>query len=390
MQIPPEGITVANSLTTLAGQLINNGIRYRYLRAVRKIQKPHAVSLEVTHRCIAKCVMCNIWRIPEDTPLLSAEEWLALLSHDLFTDLVELDITGGEPFLRSDLADILTAVCQMKKNHLASLKSIAVTTNGFLTRRVLEESRKILLEAQRAGVDVVMVCAMDAVGEVHNNIRRYPGGWCKVDQTIQGLKGLRNDFSNLFIGLKTTVLPVNVGQLDAVVRYAEKNDLFTIISPCIITKGRYLNPDRAEDLAFKPEQIQEMARFFQKKASRWSFHEDCLIRYFQTGRMKKPCSCGFNYFFIRSQGALLPCPMIDASPGNVTETPIGDLLASKEAVRIRRHIGRFPECSNCTEPGLERYSLPYEGWTYLSLLPKMGRNKFLQMHHHMGLDKYFT
>jgi MoaA/NifB/PqqE/SkfB family radical SAM enzyme len=334
--------------------------------------------------------MCNIWRIPENTPLLSADEWLALLSHDLFTDLVELDITGGEPFLRSDLADILTAVCQMKKNHLASLKSIAVTTNGFLTRRVLEESRKILLEAQRAGVDVVMACAMDAVGELHNTIRRYPGGWCKVDQTIQGLKGLRNDFSNLIIGLKTTVLPANVGQLDAVVRYAEKNDLFTIISPCIITKGRYLNPDRAEDLAFKPEQIQEMARFFQKKASRWSFHEDCLIRYFQTGRIKKPCSCGFNYFFIRSQGALLPCPMIDASPGNVTETPIGDLLASKEAVRIRRHIGRFPECRHCTEPGLERYSLPYEGWTYLSLLPKMGRNKFLQMHHHMGLDKYFT
>lgn len=381
---------MARTLMTLTGQLVKNGIRFRYLHASGKMQKPRAVSLEVTHRCIAKCIMCNIWRIPENTPLLSADEWLALLSHDLFTDLVELDITGGEPFLRSDLADILTAVCQMKKNHLASLKSIAVTTNGFLTRRVLEESRKILLEAQRAGVDVVMACAMDAVGEVHNTIRRYPGGWCKVDQTIQGLKGLRNDFSNLIIGLKTTVLPVNVGQLDAVVRYAEKNDLFTIISPCIITKGRYLNPDRAEDLAFKPEQIQEMARFFQKKASRWSFHEDCLIRYFQTGRIKKPCSCGFNYFFIRSQGALLPCPMIDASPGNVTETPIGDLLASKEAVRIRRHIGRFPECRHCTEPGLERYSLPYEGWTYLSLLPKMGRNKFLQMHHHMGLDKYFT
>jgi MoaA/NifB/PqqE/SkfB family radical SAM enzyme len=390
VRFSPGDITVARTLMTLTGQLVKNGIRFRYLHASGKMQKPRAVSLEVTHRCIAKCIMCNIWRIPENTPLLSADEWLALLSHDLFTDLVELDITGGEPFLRSDLADILTAVCQMKKNHLASLKSIAVTTNGFLTRRVLEESRKILLEAQRAGVDVVMACAMDAVGELHNTIRRYPGGWCKVDQTIQGLKGLRNDFSNLIIGLKTTVLPANVGQLDAVVRYAEKNDLFTIISPCIITKGRYLNPDRAEDLAFKPEQIQEMARFFQKKASRWSFHEDCLIRYFQTGRIKKPCSCGFNYFFIRSQGALLPCPMIDASPGNVTETPIGDLLASKEAVRIRRHIGRFPECRHCTEPGLERYSLPYEGWTYLSLLPKMGRNKFLQMHHHMGLDKYFT
>ena len=373
----------------LTGQLVKNGIRFRYLRASGKMQKPWAVSLEVTHQCVAKCIMCNIWRIPRDTPLLSAGEWLALLSHDLFTDLVELDITGGEPFLRADLADLLAAVCQLKKRHLASLKSIAVTTNGFLTRRILDESRKILCEARREGIDLVMVCAMDAVGEVHDAVRRYPGGWCKVDQTIQGLKGLRVDFSNLIIGLKTTVLPVNVGQLDAVVRYAEKNDLFTIISPCIVTQGRYLNPDRAEDLAFTPEQVHEMTRFFQKEASRWSFHENCLVRYFQTGRMKKPCSCGFNYFFIRSQGALLPCPLINSSPGNVMQTAIEELLASKEAVGIRRHVGRFPECRYCTEPGLERYSLPYEGWTYLSLLPKMGRNKFLQMHHHMGLDKYF-
>ena len=381
---------MATSLTRLARQLFKNGIRYRYQRVCGKTLKPQAVSLEVTHRCIAKCIMCNIWRLPKETPLMSADEWLALLSSDLFTDLVELDITGGEPFLRSDLADLLTAVCKLKKRHLTSLKSIAVTTNGFLTRRVLEECRKILFEARREGVDLVMVCALDAVGELHDAVRRYPGAWSKVDQTIQCLGRLRKEFSNLIIGLKTTVLPVNVGQLDAIARYAAKNDLFTIISPCIVTEGRYLNPDRAGDLAFTPEQIQTMTSFFQNEASSWSFHENCLVRYFQTGRMNKPCSCGFNYFFIRSQGALMPCPLIDESPGNVTETPIGELLASEEVVRIRRHIGRFPECRHCTEPGLERYSLPYEGWTYLSLLPKMGGKRFLQMHYHMGLDKYFN
>ena len=381
---------MATSLSRLARQLFTNGIRYRYQRASGKMLKPQAVSLEVTHRCIAKCVMCNIWRLPGETPLISADEWLALLSSDPFTDLVELDITGGEPFLRSDLSDLLTAVCGLKKRHLTSLKSIAVTTNGFLTRRVLEECRKILVAARQADLDLVVVCAMDAVGEVHDEVRRYPGGWRKVDQTIQNLNRLRSDFTNLIIGLKTTVLPVNVGQLEAIARYAAKNDLFTIISPCIVTKGRYLNPDCAEALSFTPVHIQAMTRFFQNDPSSWSFHEKCLVRYFQTGRMNKPCSCGFNYFFIRSQGTLLPCPLIDASPGSVTEIPVGELLASEEFVRIRRHIGRYPECRHCTEPGLERYSLPYEGWTYLSLLPKMGREKFLEMHYRMGLDKYFT
>ncbi len=381
---------MSNSLTRLAGQLIKNGIRFRYLRATGKMQKPQAVSLEVTHRCIAKCVMCNIWRIPGDTPMLSADDWLALLSHDVFSDLVELDITGGEPFLRSDLTDLLTAVCKLKSYHLASLKSIVVTTNGILTDRILSESQEILRVAAREGVDLIIVCAMDAVGEVHDAIRRYPGAWKKVDQTIQGLRDLQTDFSNLIIGLKTTILPLNVGQLDAITNYAAQHALFTIISPCIVTRGRYLNADRTEELTFTPEQDQEMIRFFQKGTSRWSFHEDRLVHYFQTGRMKKPCSSGFNYFFIRSHGELLLCPMIDVSLGNTRQTPVDALLTSREAVRMRRQVGRFPECRHCTEPGLERYSLPFEGWTYLSLLPKMGRERFENMHYHMGLDKYFS
>lgn len=381
---------MADSLIRLTEQCIINGVRYRSLRATGRMAKPQAVSLEITHRCVARCIMCNIWRMSPDTPSLSGKTWLALLSKDLFTNLIELDITGGEPFLREDLADLLAAVCRLKARHLVSLRSIAVTTNGFLTRRVLAESRRILDEASRQGVTLVMVCAMDAVGDEHDAVRRYPGGWQRVHQTIQGLTRLRKEFSNLIIGLKTTVLPSTVGQLEAIVRYAARYDLFTIISPCIITKGRYLNQNLAQDLEFKPEQIQQMVRFFRKQRSRWAFHEERLVRYLQSGRMKKPCSCGFNYFFIRSHGALYLCPMVGASPGNVAETPIESLLTSTAAGRIRRRIGRFPECRHCTEPGLERYSLPYEGWSYLAMLPKMGKRHFLRMHRHMGLDKYFA
>jgi organic radical activating enzyme len=103
-------------LVVLAEQLIANGIRFRYLRRFGRVIKPQAVSLEITHRCIARCIMCNIWRIPKNTPALSVDEWLSLLSKDLFTELVELDITGGEPFLRKDLADLLTGVCKLNSS----------------------------------------------------------------------------------------------------------------------------------------------------------------------------------------------------------------------------------------------------------------------------------
>ncbi len=381
---------MGDSLAEMAVRLTANGIRFRRLRRAGKGAKPRAVSIEVTRRCIARCRMCNIWRTPREAPTLSAETWLALLAGDLFTGLVELDVTGGEPFLREDLADLLTGVCERAPGGLPSLRSIAVTTNGFLTRRVVEGCGRVLSAARRAGVSLVVVCAMDAVGDRHDAVRGFPGGWERVDRTLTELGALRASHPHLILGLKTTVLPETVGELDGIVRYAGERGLFTILSPCIVTRGRYRNAELAADLAFGPDQVRAMARFFEGGPSLWTFHERALVHYFRTGRMKKPCTCGFNYFFVRSDGALFLCPMIEASPGNVTETPLPRLLASGEAARIRRRVGRFPECRDCTEPGLERYSLPYEGWTYLSMLPRLGRKRFLRMHRHMGLDKHMA
>ena len=378
-----------DSLLKLAFRLVKNGLRFRYLRFTGKPGKPLAVSLEVTHNCIAKCIMCNIWKIPGQVPNLPLTEQIRILSSDLLSDIVELDITGGEPFLRDDLPDLFSAISDLKKNHTKSLQAVAVTSNGFLTSRILADAEKILPKLRDVGIDLIMVCAMDAVGELHERIRNYKNAWAKVDQTVQGLKALRNKFPNLIIGLKTTVLPLNVGELDKIADYADINGLFTIISPCIITKGRYLNPDLADALIFSPKNIEAMIQFFQGGSSRWSYHENRLVSYFQKGVIKKPCTCGFNYFFVRSNGDMFLCPLLDESVGNVRKVPLEKLFSSEKASRMRRRIGRFPQCRQCTEPGLERYALPYEGFTYLHLLLKMGRKRFLQLHCHLGLDKYF-
>ena len=115
----------------------------------------------------------------------------------------------------------------------------------------------------RRSVRLRALAAMDAVGELHDQIRHFANGWHRLDRTIAGLKRLRAAYANLIIGLKTTILPESVGQLDDIAGYASAHGLFTIISPCIITAGRYLNRDRAAALAFTPRQIQEMTAFFQ-------------------------------------------------------------------------------------------------------------------------------
>ena len=381
---------MANDATRLAIRLLKNGIRFQYLKNTGKPGRPQALSLEITHECIARCIMCNIWQISRDVPNLPADQWVKLLSSDLFVDLRELDITGGEPFIKKDLPDLFAGICELKKTSLKALKSIAVTTNGLLTEKVLTHTEKILPKLQKKNLELVMVCAMDAVGNIHDKIRNYKNAWSKVNETIEGLIKLKEKYTNLIIGLKTTILPINIDELENIARYAASKGLFTIISPCIITKARYLNSDRVDRLVFSKEDIEKMTRFYQSEMFRWSYHTDTLVHYLKTGMMKKPCSCGFNYFFVRSNGDLFLCPLINHSIGNINETPVTELYLSEKASRFRRRVGHYPECRECTEPGLERYALPFEGFTYLSILLRMGKEKFLQLHRHMGLDKYFV
>lgn len=373
------------TFTALVFRLAKNALRYRLLKVSGKPGIPQALSVEITHRCIAKCIMCNIWKIPPSVEDLPAEEWLRFLGSPLFEDLRELDITGGEPFLRDDLVDLVRGIVGL---NLKKLRSIAITTNGLLGKRVVEAVEQILRILRDRSIDLVIVCAMDAAGEVHEKIRNFKGAWPRLNETIQGLMGFREAYPGLILGLKTTVLPMNVGELDGIVRYADDRALFTIISPCIITEGRYLNLDRSRELAFQEDGLEKMKRFYQKQTSRWIYHGEKLVEFFDRGEMKKPCSCGFNYLFVRSTGDVYPCPLIDLKVGNIRTTSLADMLNSSKASRFRRRIGKHAPCRRCTEPGLERYALPYEGLAYLLLLFKLGRKRFLELHEHMGLDKY--
>ena len=74
-------------LLKTAARLFLNGLDYRYRKRTGRPGRPQAMSLEVTHNCVARCIMCNIWRIPKDEPELSTDDWLKLLSSDLLPDV---------------------------------------------------------------------------------------------------------------------------------------------------------------------------------------------------------------------------------------------------------------------------------------------------------------
>lgn len=279
-------------------------------------------------------------------------------------------------------------VAGLKPRHLPNLRSIAVTTNGFLTDTILGSLQEALPRLEARGIGLVLAMGLDAVGERHEQIRNHPGGWRKLDGTIEGLRHLRERHPALVLGAKTTVSRHNVRELSAVADYAGERGMFTIISPYILTAGCYDNVGNRDALALTADDVAVLIDFYKSRYEGWSSYRDELVRFLHTGRMDKACTAGYNYYFVRSTGELMPCPLIDSSLGNVEQTEFRTLIDSVPAQRFRRRVGDFPECAGCTEPGLYRYALPFEGWRYLRLYFQLGRERFLELHAHLGLDKY--
>lgn len=369
-------------------KLIRNGIRYRLLKNTGRPHRLAALSLEITHRCICKCCMCNIWKIPPHVPDLDLSAWLGLLSSPELRHLRELDLTGGEPFLRNDLGELLQGICDLQPAHFPELRTLAITTNGILTDRILERTRKIIAPLQDRGIDLVLACGMDAAGDLHDRIRNFPGAWKKLQETLSGLYPIRKAYPNLVLGIKTTIVPLNTRELDQIADFAEAHDLFTIISPRIITSNRFVNCDLETNLRFSPEDLDRMIRFYESPRFAWSGHRKGLLGYLKTGKIKKPCSAGFNCLFIRHNGEVFPCPVLPAALGNIRERTLGNMFRSAAANQFRKGVGAFPECNVCTEPGMERIAWPFEGFSFLGLMTGMGMKDGSCLSRHMGLDKY--
>ncbi|MBN2791922.1 MAG: radical SAM protein [Desulfuromonadales bacterium] len=389
-QLPARSQGCRMNNVRLLGKLLGNALRYRYLHLTGRPASLEAISLEVTHRCICRCRMCNIWQIPADVKDLPLSAWTDLLSSPELHGLRELDITGGEPFLRDDLRDLLKWVGRSKSEFFPHLRTVAVTTNGILTERILDVVADIIAPLREQGIELVLACGMDAVGELHDQIRNLKNAWTKLETTLIGLEQLRDSHPNLILGVKTTIIPANVTELDRIAEFAREHQLFTIISPCIITANRFGNMALKEDLRFSCSEIEAIKNFYSGPAFQWNGHRLAMLHYLSTGKVNKPCSAGYNTVFVRHTGDVFPCPLIPNSLGNIKNATMKSLLSGPTATAFRRRIRTFPECRTCTEPGLERLAWPFEGTTCLRELSRLGFSKFDKLSRHMGLDKYLS
>ncbi|MDD9267082.1 GTP 3',8-cyclase MoaA [Paenibacillus sp. GCM10023248] len=111
--------------------------------------------ISVTDRCNFRCRYCmpeevfgpNFQFLPQEK-LLSLQELERLTRIFVSLGVEKIRITGGEPLLNKNIADIISRV-----RHIEGVKDIAVTTNGSLLKHKAKELREAGLERITVSLD---------------------------------------------------------------------------------------------------------------------------------------------------------------------------------------------------------------------------------------------
>jgi len=166
--------------------------------------------VSVTDRCNLRCVYC----MPENQePAAGGEPALGQLLRVCAAlaslGIRKLRITGGEPLLRGDIADILRAVKKIK-----GLENVALTTNGLLLPRLLEDLSPGELDGLNINLNSRDPAAYRAVTRAG-----------RLDDALAGLKAaLDKGFSNIKINC-VVLAGLNDRDLADLALLARENDV---------------------------------------------------------------------------------------------------------------------------------------------------------------------
>ena len=164
---------------------------------------PFSVVVSVSFRCNSRCRTCDVWRKPNDD--MGVDEWRQVFAH-LGHAPFYLTFTGGEPFLRADLHELVIAGAELCRPGV-----ITIPTNGLLTKRILDQVDQICAAAPHSQLGLNL--SLDGIGAEHDDIRQVPGNWQRAMETWEGLKALQAEHGNLVLSAHTVVSKYNVDRI---------------------------------------------------------------------------------------------------------------------------------------------------------------------------------
>ncbi|MBW2453365.1 MAG: radical SAM protein [Deltaproteobacteria bacterium] len=292
--------------------------------------RPFIMAHHITNHCMCNCASC-LWRdnTTEDVPL---DELKTLYSAAKAEGFVAAAFTGGEPFLRKDLGEIVRFVKQE-----AELSILVFTTGWFLEKRMDEVLPHI---------DMLSVSVDSAKAERHDELRGRKG---LFDRLVHGVRLAKERYPNVSIQLNCCVQKGIAEEIDDLIALAK--DLGVQISFDVITEARNSeNGNAAEtDVGLPLEELKTVAAILlaHKRAGEPILNSERYFEYFVNGRLGYNCHLPKLAMYVDGKGFAEYCLNLDQPLGNVRTTPLKEIMAQPRFKQLRVDC---EQCSSCNSP----------------------------------------
>ncbi len=172
------------------------------------------VIYHVTRKCNSRCLSCFSWkRTLSDIPELSLEEIQKITSS--MPEFPWLLLSGGEPFLRKELPEIVRV---FHKNN--AIRHVTLPTNGLLPDRISSMTEDICSSLNE--VTLSLALSIDGVGAEHDRLRGCPNSFEALLKTWEAVAPLREKLPNLSVKFHTVLSNQNYTYFDEIRAFVEK------------------------------------------------------------------------------------------------------------------------------------------------------------------------
>jgi MoaA/NifB/PqqE/SkfB family radical SAM enzyme len=256
--------------------------------------------------------------------------------------LIQLSLTGGEPFLRNDLSEITEVF--IRNTHV---KYITVPTNASLTDRIVAYLERVLPGHPDTFFRIAF--SIDAIGEAHDTLRKAPGAYKKMQRSYETVSPMRKKYGNLVLDCNSVFSSTNEDSIIETVRTIEHDFDFDNISATYI-RGEVKDKELKKTSFNKYIELNNyLERSVRKRERRmlyplWRAVRDVsreqLIRTVLHDKCVTPCTAGRKLLIIKETGEVYPCEILGRSMGNLRDYnfELRSLLARPSNLELLRWI----------------------------------------------------
>ena len=294
-------------------------------RFLPSASRPLSAHIKLTENCQAKCISCDYWK-SRWADAIDTERAVKLVNEIDAAGIRTLRLTGGEPFLRRDIFEVL------EKADTSRFKQIIVQTNGLLLK-------KLHKSINSSPISKIAV-SIDGLRETNDRIRGIQGYF---DLGVEGMKLLRNKD----LAISVTLNRISAEELDQIAAVAQGLGAaleFNILSHSL----PFFDGSDISSMWPERNDVAKIAKFLRDTLNRPAYEVDYVTRYYNREPLAEPpCVLGFTQVFVLSNGDVLTGCYPLKPVGNVLRESLETILASdaymrQSAAMIRR------ECPGCT------------------------------------------